>query len=115
MGAQKGYLPRSQIASSVMAFGREERKNDCDHDTVVIYGDTNSVMIKFGYTDLEISVTLPTISKHPIKKSGVRESILTLPAHREAVRRFEMDGPTRSISRTSISYGAIGAVSCMMS
>ena len=64
-GAQKGYLPCPQIASSVTAFGREminetrrlvearyTKMNGYDHDAKVIYGDTDSVMIKFGYTDL---------------------------------------------------------------
>ena len=64
-GARKGYLPCPQIASSVTAFGRKmieetqnlvetkyTKVNGYDHDAVVVYGDTDSVMVKFGYTDL---------------------------------------------------------------
>ena len=63
-GALKGYLPCRQIAASVTAFGREminktrrlveeryTKKNGYKHDAEVIYGDTDSVMIKFGYTN----------------------------------------------------------------
>jgi DNA polymerase delta subunit 1 len=65
-GASKGYLPCPPIASSVTAFGRvminitqkliEEtytKEKGYDHEAKVIYGDTDSVMIKFGYMNLE--------------------------------------------------------------
>ena len=64
-GVRKGYLPCPQIASSVTAFGRGmikktaslikmkySKKNGHDHDAEIIYGDTDSVMVKFGYSDL---------------------------------------------------------------
>ena len=60
-GAQNGYLPCLQIASTVTAIGQvmirqtikivEERytvKNGYKHDAEVVYGDTDSVMINFG-------------------------------------------------------------------
>jgi len=63
-GAQVGKLPCLEISSSVTAFGREmiemtmqkvEQRytvaNGYKHDTIVVYGDTDSVMIKFGYTE----------------------------------------------------------------
>eukprot|EP00051_Salpingoeca_urceolata_P010275 m.125101 g.125101 ORF g.125101 m.125101 type:complete len:1107 (+) comp16646_c1_seq1:2250-5570(+) len=64
-GATVGKLPCLEISSSVTGFGRqmieqtrqlvEEKyciKNGYAHDAVVIYGDTDSVMIKFGEKDL---------------------------------------------------------------
>lgn len=63
-GASMGKLPCFEISQSVTAFGREMiiftrklieetfcRANDCSHDAVVIYGDTDSVMIDFGEND----------------------------------------------------------------
>ena len=63
-GAQVGQLPCLPISSSVTAFGREmiemtkatvmdhySKKNGFDHDADVIYGDTDSVMVKFGTED----------------------------------------------------------------
>ncbi len=60
-GAQVGKLPCLEISQSVTAFGRmmiEQTKNEVEakykaengyaHDAVVIYGDTDSVMVKFG-------------------------------------------------------------------
>ncbi|KAL0270218.1 UNVERIFIED_CONTAM: hypothetical protein PYX00_007691 [Menopon gallinae] len=65
-GAQVGKLPCLEISSSVTAYGRtmieqtkaavEERYtlgNGYKHNAVVIYGDTDSVMIKFGNETLE--------------------------------------------------------------
>lgn len=64
-GAQVGKLPCLEISQSVTAFGRtmiektkqlvEERyriENGYKHDAKVIYGDTDSVMIKFGVDNL---------------------------------------------------------------
>ncbi len=64
-GATVGKLPCIQISQSVTAFGRqmieqtqrlvEERyckANGYEYDAKVIYGDTDSVMIRFGPTDL---------------------------------------------------------------
>ena len=60
-GAQVGKLPCLEISQSVTAFGRmmiEETKNQVEakyttangyeHDAKVIYGDTDSVMVRFG-------------------------------------------------------------------
>lgn len=64
-GATVGKLPCLAIASSTTSFGRQmiektkeevEKKytiaNGYSHDAQVIYGDTDSVMVKFGPTDL---------------------------------------------------------------
>lgn len=65
-GATIGKLPCLAISSSVTAFGREMIEktkqevqdhyciaNGFKYDAQVIYGDTDSVMVKFGYDDLE--------------------------------------------------------------
>eukprot|EP00461_Guttulinopsis_vulgaris_P003404 UN03405 len=70
-GAQVGQLPCLAISSSVTAFGRQmifhtknvvekhyTKANGYEHDAVVIYGDTDSVMVKFGTTKLEESMRL---------------------------------------------------------
>ncbi|KAG1175920.1 hypothetical protein G6F70_003795 [Rhizopus microsporus] len=70
-GATVGKLPCLQISSSVTAYGRamilktkevvEEhfsKKNGYKHDAKVIYGDTDSVMIKFGVDNLKEAMEL---------------------------------------------------------
>ncbi|PKI84340.1 Pol3p [Malassezia vespertilionis] len=70
-GATVGRLPCLEISMSVTAFGRqmiEETKrrveghytvaNGYDHNAVVIYGDTDSVMVKFGVSDLRTAMEL---------------------------------------------------------
>ncbi|KAJ1929613.1 DNA-directed DNA polymerase delta [Tieghemiomyces parasiticus] len=70
-GALNGRLPCLQISSSVTAYGREmidrtklevEQKftiaNGYAHDAEVIYGDTDSVMVKFGPPDLKTAMSL---------------------------------------------------------
>jgi len=70
-GATNGKLPCLEIASSTTAFGRQmiERTkieveqrytiaNGYSHDAQVIYGDTDSVMVKFGTKDLAESMKL---------------------------------------------------------
>ncbi|CAO3621990.1 unnamed protein product [Cunninghamella echinulata] len=70
-GATVGKLPCLQISSSVTAYGRQMIfktkdtveghfciKNGYKHDAKVIYGDTDSVMIKFGVGDLEEAMKL---------------------------------------------------------
>jgi DNA polymerase delta subunit 1 len=65
-GATIGKLPCLAISSSVTSFGRqmiEKTKQEVEaeycianghkYDAEVIYGDTDSVMVKFGPTDLE--------------------------------------------------------------
>ncbi|OCH91039.1 hypothetical protein OBBRIDRAFT_887287 [Obba rivulosa] len=64
-GATIGKLPCLPISSSVTAYGRQmieqtkreveaefSRDNGHEHSAEVIYGDTDSVMVKFGPTDL---------------------------------------------------------------
>jgi len=66
-GAMNGPLPCLELAGSVTAYGREmiqatKRKveshfvqsNGYAHDAEVIYGDTDSVMVKFGPDDLSL-------------------------------------------------------------
>ncbi|KAK3995103.1 DNA polymerase family B-domain-containing protein [Cladorrhinum sp. PSN332] len=70
-GATNGKLPCLEIASSTTAFGRtmiESTKQEVEarytiangytHDAQVIYGDTDSVMVKFGTTDLAEAMKL---------------------------------------------------------
>ncbi|XP_071955316.1 DNA polymerase delta catalytic subunit-like [Antedon mediterranea] len=70
-GAQVGKLPCLEISQSVTAFGRmmiERTKdfveskytvaNGYQHDAKVIYGDTDSVMIKFGVDTVQASIDL---------------------------------------------------------
>ncbi|OZJ06486.1 DNA polymerase delta catalytic subunit [Bifiguratus adelaidae] len=70
-GATVGKLPCLAISSSTTAFGREmiektkrevEAKyniaNGYKHDAVVIYGDTDSVMVKFGVETLDEAMAL---------------------------------------------------------
>ncbi|KAA1076934.1 DNA-directed DNA polymerase delta [Puccinia graminis f. sp. tritici] len=70
-GATVGKLPCLPISMSVTAFGREMIKitknevelkytkaNGYDDDAEVIYGDTDSVMVKFGCSDLATSMKL---------------------------------------------------------
>lgn len=87
-GATIGKLPCLAISSSVTAFGRtmiektktevQEHysiKNGHPYDAQVIYGDTDSVMVKFGYKDLatcmkigeEAAAYVSTKFKDPIK------------------------------------------------
>lgn len=70
-GAQVGKLPCLEISGSVTAYGRTmieftktevEKKytkaNGYKEDALVIYGDTDSVMVKFGVKTLEESMDL---------------------------------------------------------
>ncbi|GBE86502.1 DNA polymerase delta catalytic subunit [Sparassis crispa] len=70
-GATIGKLPCLPISSSVTAYGRqmiEKTKQEVEaeycvanghsHDAQVIYGDTDSVMVKFGPTDLPTVMAL---------------------------------------------------------
>ncbi len=87
-GATIGKLPCLQVSSSVTGYGRtmieqaKEKvmstyniKNGYKYDSVVIYGDTDSVMVKFGYEDLETCMKMgeeaadlvSTIFPNPIK------------------------------------------------
>lgn len=70
-GATVGKLPCLEIASSTTSYGRQmiektkhevEQKytiaNGYSHDAEVIYGDTDSVMVKFGTKDLSEAMKL---------------------------------------------------------
>ena len=70
-GATVGQLPCLPISSSVTAYGREmidatkakveelyTIKNGYKHDAEVIYGDTDSVMIKFGCDDVATAIKM---------------------------------------------------------
>jgi DNA polymerase delta subunit 1 len=70
-GATVGKLPCLEIASSTTSYGRQmiektkaevEAKytiaNGYSHDAQVIYGDTDSVMVKFGVTELADAMKL---------------------------------------------------------
>lgn len=70
-GATTGKLPCLAIARSTTAFGRkmiEKTKNEVEshftiangyeHDAQVVYGDTDSVMVKFGTADLAAAMKL---------------------------------------------------------
>lgn len=70
-GATVGKLPCLEIASSTTSYGRQmiektkaevEAKytmaNGYSHDAQVIYGDTDSVMVKFGVADLAESMKM---------------------------------------------------------
>jgi DNA polymerase delta subunit 1 len=70
-GATVGKLPCLEIASSTTSYGRqmiEKTKSEVEarytiangysHDAQVIYGDTDSVMVKFGVTDLAEAMKL---------------------------------------------------------
>lgn len=70
-GATVGKLPCLEIASSTTSYGRQMIEktrsevearytiaNGYSHDAKVIYGDTDSVMVKFGVTELSESMAL---------------------------------------------------------
>ncbi len=84
-GATVGKLPCLPISMSVTAYGREmiERtkqevqdefntKNGYEHDAEVIYGDTDSVMVKFGTKDLAESMRLGALAADHVTKKFVR-------------------------------------------
>jgi DNA polymerase delta subunit 1 len=70
-GAQIGKLPCLEISQSVTAFGRMMIKmtkdeiqqkfcfrNGYDHDAFVVYGDTDSVMVRFGVESVAEAIQL---------------------------------------------------------
>ncbi|KAI9472165.1 MAG: DNA polymerase family B-domain-containing protein [Benjaminiella poitrasii] len=84
-GATVGKLPCLQISSSVTAYGRsmilktkeavEEHftiKNGYKHDAKVIYGDTDSVMIKFGVDNLKEAMELGKIGAKLVTEKFIR-------------------------------------------
>eukprot|EP00698_Gefionella_okellyi_P019960 TRINITY_DN6205_c0_g1_i1.p1 TRINITY_DN6205_c0_g1~~TRINITY_DN6205_c0_g1_i1.p1 ORF type:complete len:1093 (-),score=275.65 TRINITY_DN6205_c0_g1_i1:45-3323(-) len=84
-GATVGKLPCLAISSSVTAFGRlmiEKTKEVVEatyciakgfaHDAVVIYGDTDSVMVKFGVKTVEEAMELGRQAAELVTKEFVR-------------------------------------------
>ncbi|KAF5127185.1 DNA polymerase delta catalytic subunit [Metarhizium anisopliae] len=84
-GATTGKLPCLEIASSTTSFGRQmiektkeevEKKysiaNGYSHDAQVIYGDTDSVMIKFGTKDLAEAMKLGEAAAHFVSSKFVK-------------------------------------------
>ncbi|KAK9314188.1 DNA polymerase family B-domain-containing protein [Lipomyces starkeyi] len=84
-GATIGKLPCLAISSSVTAYGRqmiEKTKeqvenaftvaNGYSHDAQVIYGDTDSVMIKFGPDDLRECMRLGQIAADAVSQIFVK-------------------------------------------
>ncbi|PWA03240.1 hypothetical protein BB558_000586 [Smittium angustum] len=84
-GAVIGRLPCLQISGSVTAFGRVmieatkstvektfKKENGYEHDATVIYGDTDSVMVKFGTGDLGESMRLGKIAADLITQDFVK-------------------------------------------
>ena len=80
-GATSGQLPCLQISSSVTAIGRTmiektrdlvtekySKKNGFPYDSTVIYGDTDSVMIKFGVKTLKEALQLGYESSEYVTK-----------------------------------------------
>jgi DNA polymerase delta subunit 1 len=70
-GATVGQLPCLPISSTVTAYGRDmidmtkeavermyTRANGYSHDAIVVYGDTDSVMVKFGMPDVGEAMAL---------------------------------------------------------
>lgn len=83
-GATVGKLPCLEISMSVTAYGRQmidatkrevEKQytisNGYQHDAEVIYGDTDSVMVKFGVPDLETSMKLGAEAAERVSKTFI--------------------------------------------
>ncbi|OAQ64371.1 DNA polymerase delta catalytic subunit [Pochonia chlamydosporia 170] len=84
-GATTGKLPCLEIASSTTSFGRQmiektkdevEKKyniaNGYSHDAQVVYGDTDSVMVKFGTKDLAEAMKLGEEASHYVSSKFVK-------------------------------------------
>eukprot|EP00667_Euglena_gracilis_P001355 EG_transcript_1356 len=84
-GATVGKLPCLAISSSVTSFGRQminqtkelveakfTKANGYDHDAKVIYGDTDSVMVIFGYSDLPNSMRMGREAAEYVSSTFVR-------------------------------------------
>ncbi|PWN19351.1 hypothetical protein BCV69DRAFT_283987 [Microstroma glucosiphilum] len=84
-GATIGKLPCLEISMSVTAYGRqmiESTKahvearytiaNGYEHDAEVIYGDTDSVMVKFGVSDLKRCMDLGAEAAGEVSKTFIK-------------------------------------------
>jgi len=80
-GAQAGQLPCLAISSSVTSYGRQmihevkriveekfTKSNDYEFNAEVIYGDTDSVMVKFGTSSIAESMKLGKLAAEEISK-----------------------------------------------
>ncbi|KAN0061513.1 DNA-directed DNA polymerase delta [Thecaphora frezii] len=83
-GATVGKLPCLEISMSVTAYGRqmiEQTKqhvessytiaNGYEHDAEVVYGDTDSVMVKFGVQDLAKAMELGAEAAAKVSKTFI--------------------------------------------
>ena len=84
-GATVGKLPCLEISSTVTAFGREmieqtrnevmkryTVENGYKHDATVIYGDTDSVMVKFGVDTVDEAMQLGEEAAEFISKTFIK-------------------------------------------
>lgn len=84
-GATVGRLPCLEISMSVTAYGRQmieetkrrveehyTTKNGYEHDAVVIYGDTDSVMVKFGVSKLSKAMEMGAEAAELVSKAFIR-------------------------------------------
>jgi DNA polymerase delta subunit 1 len=84
-GAQVGQLPCLEISSTVTAYGRQmiestkaqveahySTANGKEHDAVVVYGDTDSVMIKFGTADLKEAMAMGQEAADMVTRSFIK-------------------------------------------
>jgi len=84
-GAQVGQLPCLEISSTVTAYGRTmiestkqqvetiyTKANGYEHDAQVVYGDTDSVMIKFGTDDLGKSMALAQEAAEKVTETFIK-------------------------------------------
>jgi len=87
-GATVGQLPCIPISASVTAYGRkmiDDTKNEVETqytvangypaDAVVIYGDTDSVMVKFGVKDVKTAMDLGLEAAEKITKTLFKKPI----------------------------------------
>jgi DNA polymerase delta subunit 1 len=84
-GATVGQLPCLEISSSVTAFGRQmidqtkamvEAKytiqNGFEHDAQVVYGDTDSVMVKFGTDSIATAMDMGREAADMVSQTFIR-------------------------------------------
>ena len=82
-GAQVGKLPCLEISSSVTGFGRTMiestkdyvEKHYADRGTVVVYGDTDSVMVNFKADDVEEAMKLGIEAADRVTKALFKDPI----------------------------------------
>merc|ERR1719506_3521235 len=83
-GATVGSLPCLEISSSVTAFGRQmidqtksiveemyTKEKGYEHDAVVVYGDTDSVFVKFGVDTVAESMRLGEEAAAAVSKTFI--------------------------------------------